>query len=80
MAGAFIGMVVGAIIGTLPGLIIGPLIGAIAFELLAGKKSSVALKAGFGTFLGFLAGVIMKLGLGTAMIAVFAYNVIWPSS
>jgi len=80
MAGAFVGMVIGAVVGTLPGLIIGPLIGAIVFELLAGKKSGTALKAGFGTFLGFLAGVVMKLGLGTVMIAVFLYSVLWPSS
>jgi uncharacterized protein YqgC (DUF456 family) len=80
MVGAFVGMIVGVIVGTLPGFIVGPLIGAAVFELLAGKKSGVALKAGFGTFLGFLAGVVMKFGLGTVMIAVFVYMVIWPTA
>lgn len=80
MVGAFAGMIIGAIVGTLPGVIIGPLVGAVVFELLAGKKSGPAFKAGFGTFLGFLSGLVMKLGLGVVMIAVFAYNVLWPSS
>jgi uncharacterized protein YqgC (DUF456 family) len=79
MVGAVIGMIVGAVVGTLPGLIVGPLIGAVAFELWAGKRSSVALKAGLGTFLGFLAGVVMKIGLGAVMISVFVYKVIWPT-
>ena len=78
MFGAFIGMIIGIIVGTLPGMIIGPLVGAILFELLAGKKSSAAMKAGFGTFLGFIAGVVMKFGLGSVMIAVFFYNVVHP--
>jgi uncharacterized protein YqgC (DUF456 family) len=79
MVGAFVGMIVGAVVGTLAGVIIGPLVGAVVFELLAGKKSGEAFKAGFGTFLGFLSGLVMKLGLGVVMIAVFAYNVLWPS-
>jgi uncharacterized protein YqgC (DUF456 family) len=79
MLGAFVGMIVGVIVGTIPGLIIGPLIGAVVFELLAGKKSGMALKAGFGTFLGFLAGVVMKFGLGIVMIAVFVYIVVRSS-
>lgn len=79
MVGAFVGMIVGAIVGTLPGLIIGPLIGAVLFELWAGRESRAALKAGFGTFLGFITGVVMKLGLGIVMIAVFLYSVVWPT-
>ena len=80
MVGAVVGMIVGVIVGTLPGLIIGPLIGAIAFELWAGRESRVALKAGFGTFLGFIAGVVTKFGLGIVMIAVFVYSVVWNAS
>lgn len=76
MIGAFVGTVVGFIIGNVIGLIVVPLIGAIAFELLAGKKSKIALKAGFGTFLGFIAGVVLKFGLGVVMIVVFVYRVI----
>ncbi len=76
LVGAFIGTIAGAVIATLPGLIAGPFIGAVLFELWAGKRSGAALKAGFGTFLGFLAGVVMKIGLGTTMMAVFAYLVV----
>ncbi len=76
MLGAFIGTVVGFIIGSIVGLILVPLIGAIAFELLAGKRANIALKAGFGTFLGFIAGVVMKVGLGVVMVVVFIYRVV----
>ena len=58
----------GAIIGTfagiffLPaGIILGPFLGAFAGEIIAGKNAKHSLKAAFGTFVGFLAGVGLKL-------------------
>ncbi len=77
MLGAFLGMIVGLIIGFLPGMILGPFIGAVALELIAGKQSGPALKAGFGTFIGFLCGTFLKLVIGTAMIGVFIHDVFW---
>jgi len=76
MIGALVGTVIGFIIGNLVGVIVVPLVGAIVFELLAGKETKSALKAGFGTFLGFVAGVLLKVGLGVVMIVVFIYDVI----
>ncbi len=79
MFGAFIGMIVGLILGFLPGMILGPFIGAVAFELIAGKQSGHALKAGFGTFIGFIGGTMLKLVVGTIMVSVFIHDVLWSS-
>jgi uncharacterized protein YqgC (DUF456 family) len=72
-AGALIGLFFG-----LFGLFIGPVIGAIAGELIAGKKIAKAGRAGWGTFLGGLAGVIAKLFIGLIMIVIFLMNVPSP--
>jgi len=60
--GSTIGLFAGLFLGPF-GMIIGPFIGAIIGELLIGKEFHNALKIGFATFLGFITGVIMKVGL-----------------
>ncbi len=59
----------GSVIGLLAGLlffpplciIFGPFLGAVVGELLSGKDSRLAMKAGFGSFVGFLSGIMLKL-------------------
>jgi len=58
--GSMLGIIVGMFFGPL-GIIFGPFIGALIGELLAGKASKEAIKAGFGSFVGFLLGTISKL-------------------
>ncbi len=58
--GCAIGMVVGLFFGPW-GIILGPFLGAIVGELSGGKQTQSAIKAGFGSFVGFLLGVISKL-------------------
>jgi uncharacterized protein len=43
------------------GIIAGPFVGAVLGEMVGGRNSTQALRAGFGSFLGFLTGVILKL-------------------
>lgn len=54
--GVFVGLFFGAV-----GVILGPLVGAIIGELISGKQFNEALRAGWGSFIGILAGTVLKL-------------------
>jgi len=64
--GAAIGIVVGLFFGPV-GLILGPFLGAFVGEMLAGKDQKSSLKAGFGSLLGFVFGVAMKISITVLM-------------
>jgi len=72
-----IGAVIGGIVGIFTGfltLLVLPIVGAIAGELIAGKQLIKAGKAGWGTLLGNLAGMIGKLAIALAMVILFLMN------
>ena len=69
-AGCFIGTVVGLFFVPF-GILFGPFLGAFCGELIACKPIGAALKGGFGAFLGFLSGVVLKLLACVAMTVVF---------
>ena len=60
MAGTFVGLFFAPF-----GIVLGPFLGAVAGELVAGKEASAALRGGFGAFLGFLCGVLLKFAVCT---------------
>ncbi len=64
--GSLIGGIIGAFMGLL-GLFLGPLLGAAIGEWLAIKDLLKAGKVGIGTFIGFIIGMITKIGCALVM-------------
>lgn len=58
--GCTIGLFVGIFFSPL-GIIIGPFVGAFVGEIIGRKNSDEALKAAFGSFMGFVFGTLLKL-------------------
>lgn len=77
MFGAILGAIVGIFFGIV-GLFVGPVIGAIAGEFIAGKKMIDAGRAGWGSLVGNLGGMIGKLVIGLIMITIFFVTVPAP--
>ncbi len=55
-----------------------PIAGAIIGELIAGKRLVSAGKAGWGTLLGMVAGMIGKMAIGLAMVSWWLLSVAAP--
>jgi uncharacterized protein YqgC (DUF456 family) len=70
MFGAVLGAIVGLFFGVI-GLFVGPVIGAVAGEFIAGKRMIDAGRAGWGSLLGNLGGMIGKLVIGLTMVIIF---------
>ena len=62
MWGSIIGLIIGLFMPPF-GIIIGPFFGAVAGEMIKGNEFNKAVRSGFGSFLGFIAGTIMKLAV-----------------
>lgn len=69
--GAVVGGIVGAIFFTIWGMILGPIIGAVVVEYIDLRNHRQALRAGWGTFLGGLASMFVKLLLTVGLIGAF---------
>ena len=63
MWGSIIGLFWGLFLFPPLGIIIGPFAGAVIGEMIKGKKFNKALRSGFGSFIGFVAGIFMKLAV-----------------
>lgn len=73
------GVIIGATVGlffSLPGLILGPFIGAMLFEMMGGRETNEAMRAGFGALIGVFVGALGKFACCGAMIGLFTYSVV----
>ena len=68
--GAAVGAVFGIFMG-IPGLLIGPFLGAVIGQYMSRQNLNEAGKIGFGTWLGLMISLAIKLGLVFAMLAIF---------
>ena len=59
--GCIIGLAIGLFVFPPFGIIFGPFIGAVIGEVITGKEADNAMKAGFGSFVGFMTGVMLKV-------------------
>jgi hypothetical protein len=73
--GSVIGMAVGIFFSPF-GMLLGAFIGAVATEWVAQKERGKALKAGWGVFIGSLAGTALKLGV-SGMMAYYFIRGLW---
>ncbi|MGS2737662.1 DUF456 domain-containing protein [Sinomicrobium sp. M5D2P17] len=71
MWGTTIGLVVGIIAPIPLGILIGPFLGAFIGELFNKADSKTALRAAFGSFLGFLTGTFMKFVVTVVLFVLF---------
>lgn len=69
--GATIGTVLGMFLG-IPGLVLGPFVGALLGELSAGTSVLRSAHVGVGTWIGLLAGTLVKLVISFLMLGLFA--------
>lgn len=74
--GSIVGLVAGIFFFPPIGLIVGPFVGAVLGELSAGKDTQTALRSGFGAFMGFIGGTILKLVASGMMIFYFVKELI----
>jgi uncharacterized protein len=75
MIGATIGLVIGLLAPIPFGVIIGPFIGAFAGELLNKSDSRSALRAAYGSFIGFLASSFMEFIVAFGFLIMFVFKV-----
>lgn len=64
--GATVGLVVGLFFGPL-GIVLGPFVGAFVGEIIFKDDVKYAIKAGFGSLLGFLTGIGLKLAASSVI-------------
>lgn len=76
IAAVFVLPVLGIALGPfgLFGIILGPFLGAVVGELMHGRTSDEALRSGFGSFVGFLAGTFLKFAYALIVTGLCIYK------
>jgi uncharacterized protein YqgC (DUF456 family) len=76
MIGTTIGLIIGLIAPIPGGILIGPFLGAFVGELLNKSDSKTAIKAAFGSFLGFLTSAFIKFIVAIVYFGIFL-SILW---
>ncbi len=76
MIGTTIGLIVGLLSPIPGGIIIGPFFGALIGELMNKSEMDKAIKAAFGSFLGFLASTFIKFVVALIFLGLFIVKVV----
>ena len=73
--GCTVGIIAGIFLFPPLGIVIFPFIGALIGEFIRGQKRETALRAAFGSFIGFLTGILLKLTVSIVMVYYFFTNI-----
>jgi uncharacterized protein YqgC (DUF456 family) len=73
--GSTVGLLAGLFLGPV-GILAGPVVGAVVFELWKDPDLEKALKAGAGTFIGFLVGSVAKVVLAFLLLGALAVGLL----
>ena len=76
MVGTTLGLIVGLLSPIPGGIIIGPFVGALIGELANNADSKTALKAAFGSFIGFIASAFIKFIVAVIYFGFF-FKILW---
>lgn len=74
MIGATAGLVIGLIAPIPFGVLIGPFVGAFIGEIINKSNSKLALRAAFGSFIGFLASSFMEFVIAFGFLILYVYK------
>lgn len=74
--GTSVGLVIGLLAPIPGGIIIGPFVGAFIGEMINNSNTKTALKAAFGSFIGFLASTFIKFIVAVIYLGLFI-SIIW---
>lgn len=76
MIGTTIGLIAGLLSPIPFGIIIGPFVGALIGELLYQQRTDHALRAAYGSLIGFLASTVLKFGVTLVYLGLFIWTII----
>jgi uncharacterized protein YqgC (DUF456 family) len=73
MAGATLGLVVGLLAPVPLGIVIGPFLGALLGEIIYQKNRKIALRAAYGSLIGFVSSTLIKFVVALVYLGIYIW-------